>query len=100
LMENLIALLLDLINPSLVWDNEAAASKNNINPYISIGINIVLIAVFAAPFIFWVVPALEAGSLDVLNTFAIGSAVLMAVVCAGFYIYIVKTARRHLMEAL
>ncbi|MCF0258904.1 MAG: hypothetical protein HUJ54_03495 [Erysipelotrichaceae bacterium] len=101
LFENLAALLLDLLNPSLVWDTEASAVKNNINPYISLGINVLLIAAIAAPFAFLVVPMIEAnGGTDALNLFAAVTAVSLTVLCAGLYAYMMKTARRHLMKAL
>ena len=101
LLENLIALLLDLLNPSLVWDNEATASKNNINPYISYGINLLLFGAYGALFFFLVYPVLEAGAgLEIVNVFALASAAVVIVLCAVLYFYIMKTARRHLMEAL
>lgn len=52
-MTNLFGVLIDLIRPKLVWEQEASAVKQNLNGFLSMMLSFVLAIVFAAPIILW-----------------------------------------------
>ena len=53
IMTNLFGVLIDLIRPKLIWEQEASAVKQNFNGFLSMMLSFVLAIAFAAPIILW-----------------------------------------------
>lgn len=52
-MSNLFGILIDLLHPKLVWEQEAAAVKQNLTAFVCIMLSFLLVFLFGAPLFLW-----------------------------------------------
>ena len=100
-LDNLVGLLCDVMHPKLIWDSEKAAIKSNMNSLFVTLFSMGLIVLLAAPGVTFFSPLVAAFGLDVFfNCYAAGVFVLLCILITAVYLYLMKTARRHLMKAV
>lgn len=89
IMTNLFGILIDLLRPKLVWEQEAAAVKQNLNGVISILLSFLLAAVcFGLLYIGW----------DQVLLIAIGLLVIQIVLSFLLYVGVKRAGTRLLSQ--
>ena len=89
IMTNLFGVLIDLIRPKLIWEQEASAVKQNFNGFLSMMLSFVLAIAFAAPIILWP---------NAMPLLCIALLIIQLILTAALYLCVKKAGARLLRQ--
>ena len=89
IMTNLFGVLIDLIRPKLIWEQEASAVKQNFNGFLSMVLSFVLAIAFAAPIILWP---------NTMPLLCIALLIIQLILTAALYLCVKKAGARLLRQ--
>ena len=89
IMTNLFGVLIDLIRPKLIWEQEASAVKQNFNGFLCMMLSFVLAIAFAAPIILWP---------NAMPLLCIALLIIQLILTAALYLCVKKAGARLLRQ--